>query len=555
LIIVGLFDIFQVMNNKTKKLTVADFFCGAGGFSEGFRQKGFDVVFALDNWKPACDTHKLNHPECKCKQMNILDLDTPEKIDNAFDDVDVIIGSPPCVSFSYSNRAGKADKSLGIKLIEAYLRIILWKKSKPNSKLKYWILENVPNSGNYIKKSGYTCKELGLPETGSILKIPVHDEFNASDYGAPQNRKRFLCGDFPVPNPTHSDKKILIKDVFEKLGDPLDKKNAPFEIKDPVNPFSLAKDKLTDHFYDTTVPQFEWKRAKRQKVDHGFMGIMDFPERLNRTCRTVTATLSSSTRESILFGTGKKDVYRLPTIREISCFMGFPINYQFEGLNESTKYKLVGNAVCPPLSAALASAILKEEGLEDPGFIRLKPAQNATVDLTGSKHKQKVQKPKRLDAKYYRHIPSIKIESMRVELTNRESNFEKKRFIWKSRLHHGSGKRAYFTEKYNNDFISGLRKMKGFKEFESKLDELLRNGVRSHYELQKSYCLLNDKNHFTPDELLEKIKKLLDEFYPDNRFRNKKIINAYFEDITKEKIPLKVAIGFYALNKAVDKLA
>ncbi|NOQ38346.1 DNA cytosine methyltransferase, partial [archaeon] len=98
-----------------KKLSVADFFCGAGGFSEGFRQKGFDVVFALDNWKPACDTHELNHPKCKHANMNILELNTPEKIDEIVPDTDILIGSPPCVAFSGSNKAGKADKSLGIR--------------------------------------------------------------------------------------------------------------------------------------------------------------------------------------------------------------------------------------------------------------------------------------------------------------------------------------------------------------------------------------------------------------------------------------------------------
>ena len=28
-------------------MRVADFFCGGGGFSEGFRQAGFDIVFAV----------------------------------------------------------------------------------------------------------------------------------------------------------------------------------------------------------------------------------------------------------------------------------------------------------------------------------------------------------------------------------------------------------------------------------------------------------------------------------------------------------------------------
>lgn len=116
--------------NNIKRPTVADFFCGAGGFSEGFYQAGFNVVFALDNWAPAIQTHDLNHAKCKTLQLDILELDTTEKIDKKVPDVDIVIGSPPCVSFSNANKSGKADKSLGIKLIEQYLKIVLWKKYK-----------------------------------------------------------------------------------------------------------------------------------------------------------------------------------------------------------------------------------------------------------------------------------------------------------------------------------------------------------------------------------------------------------------------------------------
>ena len=37
-------------------MRVADFFCGGGGFSEGFRQAGFQIVFAVDKWEPAVTT-------------------------------------------------------------------------------------------------------------------------------------------------------------------------------------------------------------------------------------------------------------------------------------------------------------------------------------------------------------------------------------------------------------------------------------------------------------------------------------------------------------------
>ena len=56
--------------------------------------------------------------------------------------------------------------------------------------------------------------------------------------------------------------------------------------------------------------------------------------------------------------------YRAPTIRELACLMGFPIDYQFTGKNSNTKHKQIGNAVCVHMSLALASTIKKELKVE-----------------------------------------------------------------------------------------------------------------------------------------------------------------------------------------------
>jgi DNA (cytosine-5)-methyltransferase 1 len=55
------------------KLTIIDFFCGAGGFSEGFRQMCFEIVKGYDHWRPAMETYNHNfgtHSTIK----NILDF-------------------------------------------------------------------------------------------------------------------------------------------------------------------------------------------------------------------------------------------------------------------------------------------------------------------------------------------------------------------------------------------------------------------------------------------------------------------------------------------------
>lgn len=115
-------------------MRVADFFCGGGGFSEGFRQAGFNIVFAVDKWEPAITTYKGNKPGVNAILDDVIRISNlpDDEFEALVPDSEVIIGSPPCQSFSHSNKSGNADKSIGIQLIEAYLKIIARKKYKNN---------------------------------------------------------------------------------------------------------------------------------------------------------------------------------------------------------------------------------------------------------------------------------------------------------------------------------------------------------------------------------------------------------------------------------------
>jgi site-specific DNA-cytosine methylase len=53
-------------------LKVGSLFSGAGGFDLGFRQAGYEIVFALDNWQAACRTHNRNFPEIDQILMNLI---------------------------------------------------------------------------------------------------------------------------------------------------------------------------------------------------------------------------------------------------------------------------------------------------------------------------------------------------------------------------------------------------------------------------------------------------------------------------------------------------
>lgn len=355
--------------------TFIDFFCGAGGFTEGFRQQGFKPIRGIEMWQQAINTHNLNfglNDEVK----NVLDFEDDDEIDK-LENSHILLGSPPCVSFSMANKAGKADKSLGIRLIEAYLRVVAVKKHQKGSTLKAWYMENVPNSKNFVKEE-YTFKDLDLSNWAkknnkdeNSIAIKVKNSggvLNSNHYGSPQKRERFICGEFIetgeflYPTKTHdSDTQRTIKDIRDNVPKPTLKESTK-KIVDPSYPsLTMPMKELTDHFYDTGLYKIEWEKAKRAKVNHPFMGKMSFPEHNDKPSRTIMATRSGSTRESIIYkseypnrkGHGE---FRLPTIREAATMMGFPYVFNFTG-TEGTKWKQIGNAVAPHMSFALAKAL------------------------------------------------------------------------------------------------------------------------------------------------------------------------------------------------------
>ncbi|MBM1707781.1 DNA (cytosine-5-)-methyltransferase, partial [Sulfitobacter geojensis] len=111
-----------------KPTRVASFFAGAGGLDLGFKQAGFDIVYASDIESDCCETLKLNRgsstsddSDIHCGDIRTIDFNTLP------DDIDLVVGGPPCQSFSASGRrAGGAAGRLDDRgnLFEAYRDII-----------------------------------------------------------------------------------------------------------------------------------------------------------------------------------------------------------------------------------------------------------------------------------------------------------------------------------------------------------------------------------------------------------------------------------------------
>jgi DNA (cytosine-5)-methyltransferase 1 len=84
---------------------------------------------------------------------------------------------------------------------------------------------------------------------------------------------------------------------------------------------------------------------------------MSFPDPMDEPARTVTATCTRVSRESIVIADPKNaGSFRRLTVRERGCLQGFPITYQFYARSFSEKAKMVGNAIPPTFTYLLAQA-------------------------------------------------------------------------------------------------------------------------------------------------------------------------------------------------------
>jgi len=562
-----------------EKLTVIDFFCGAGGFSEGFRQQGFEIINGYDHWRPAVNTYCHNFGQGKGILQDILDFEGSTELIEQLPDTDVILGSPPCVSFSNSNKSGKADKSMGVKLTEIFLKIVAVKKHQTNSKLKAWYMENVTNSTNYLARE-YNFKDLGLYDWAkknriSPNKIAIKIEnntaiINSAEYGSPQIRKRLITGEIikkdrlVLPPKTHGDitddfnptlKKFrTLASVKNNLPKPNSQSSEQLVIDPLYNDLKIKLCELTDHFYDNGLYASEWRNSKFLKINHPYMGAMSFPENENKPSRTITATNIGTSREAIIYKSEFERVgngeFRTATVREAACIMGFPITYQFIG-SEGTKWRLVGNAVCPSVSKAFAKITRTMLGMPEiiHPTLQLNPDLKNVNNLNTFSQKDFINSPKRSSGARFRRHP-IKEGNLTVTLSNYDIiKNEKTIGKWLTSVQYGNGE-GFPSYNYDEGFYIELEPI--ISTFENGKDfiKVINNGfsekIASKDDLQKMYeeqC--NKGNFLEPTALVEKVAEIINEIkFSEPNFEQKEVV--FFK---KKSIPKKQILALYAINK------
>jgi DNA (cytosine-5)-methyltransferase 1 len=114
-------------------------FCGAGGFCEGARLAGRQVVSAVESDAQACRTHAANFPEVKLHEGDIGGFLKGRRRSEALpsESIDIVYGGPPCQGFSQIGPRDLSDPRNV--LYKEFVRICRTVNARA------FVMENVPN--------------------------------------------------------------------------------------------------------------------------------------------------------------------------------------------------------------------------------------------------------------------------------------------------------------------------------------------------------------------------------------------------------------------------
>ncbi|MBS6346370.1 DNA cytosine methyltransferase [Alloscardovia omnicolens] len=326
-------------------MRVISLFSGCGGLDLGFEKAGFEIPVANEFDKTIWETFEVNHPNTKLIRGDIRQVHE-EVFPN---DIDGIIGGPPCQSWSEAGSLRGIDDDRG-KLFYEYIRIL--KDKQP----KFFLAENV--SGMLSNRHSDAVQNIisFFEECGYNVSVTL---VNAKDYGVPQERKRvFYIGfrkdlnihfEFPKGSTEEDDKKITLRDTIWDLQDTA----VPAGEKNHHNPIAINNNEYFTGAFSTI---FMSRNRVKSWDEQGYT-----VQASGRQCQLhpQAPKMVKVGKNDCRFVEGKENLYRRMTVREIARIQGFPDDFQFIYDSVNTGYKMIGNAVPVNLAYEIALAIKK----------------------------------------------------------------------------------------------------------------------------------------------------------------------------------------------------
>lgn len=312
-------------------------FCGGGGLDLGFAAAGYQPLFSSDVVPVYCETIATNLPGHLAEAHDISELSGKEVVQRVGVVPDVIIGGPPCQSFSILGDRKSTNDPRG-KLVYDYARFI--SEIQP----KAFLFENVPGLLT-LNKGGDWKALLSMFEekTGYHIKWT---KLNSVAFGVPQIRQRLIAigfkdlrhfDNFQWPRPTHS----LSPEVLQ-LG---------------TYPARVARLAFEDvHGLPNHILRVHCDRVKNRYslIPPGGRDKKDHTDRVHPDRPSGTVLVGSGA------GGGRPFIHpfehRHITVREAARLQGFPDWWTFEG-GPTAAYRQVGNAVPPLLARVVANQI------------------------------------------------------------------------------------------------------------------------------------------------------------------------------------------------------
>lgn len=324
-------------------MNIISLFSGCGGLDLGFEKAGFNVVVANEFDKNIWETFKANHPNTKLIEGDIRNIKEEDLLDN----VDGIIGGPPCQSWSEAGSLKGIDDDRG-KLFYEYIRIL------KNKQPKFFLAENV--SGMLADRHSEAVNNIlqMFKECGYNVSLTL---VNAKNYGVAQERKRvFYIGFrsdlnidfvFPKGSTEDDDKKITLRDIIWDLKDSA----VPALERNQHNPDAINNN---EYFTGSYSPIFMSRNRVKNWDEQAFT-----VQASGRQCQLhpQAPKMVKVDKNDCRFVEGKEHLYRRMTIREIARIQGFPDSFRFIYQNTNDAYKMIGNAVPVNLAYEVACAI------------------------------------------------------------------------------------------------------------------------------------------------------------------------------------------------------